>query len=259
MSDGQLPPVPIDAVAGRASEHGVTLFMGVLAVLTLLFALAHWKRSGRPVFLLLFVVGGLMVFFEPMVDTVGAVWFPTNSIVGLELYGRIIPVWVCLTYFCYFGIGVGASWLALRASTTARRVWMLFGALMAADTAMELILLHLDGIYLYYADPPLVVARFPLWWAPTNALIIVAAAAAIRCLEGQLRGVRQLLIIPIGLTCSAACNAAAGWPSWLVINTPVGHVLRDLGGVATFAVATWIIGGAVAPAITRAALSPVTK
>src|SRR5581483_109299 len=223
------------------------------AAATLLFALWHWNRSGRPVFLLLFAVGGLMVLFEPMVDTVGAVWFPTNSWVGLELYNRVIPVWVCLTYFCYFGIGVGASWLALRASTTPRRVWSLFGALMVADAVMELILLHLDGIYLYYADPPLVLARFPLWWAPTNALIIVAAAAAISCLEDNLRGVRHLLIIPIGLTCSAACNAAAGWPSWLVINTPVGPVLRDLAGIATFAVAAGVIGGVVAPAIAHTA------
>lgn len=249
MNDGQLPPVPLDAVAGHSSELGVTLFMGAMAALTLVFALVHWRRTGRPIFLLLFCVGGLMVFFEPMVDTVGAVWFPANSMVALELYHRIIPIWVCLTYFSYFGIGVGAAWLAIRAQPTRRRLWTLWCAFIVADVVMEVVLLHLDGIYLYYAAPPLVVAKFPLWWAPVNSLIIVGTAAVIRRLEPTLRGPRYLLIIPAGLSCSAAGNAVAGWPSWLVINSDLGPLPTQLGGVATFAAAAWIVGGVLAPLV----------
>jgi hypothetical protein len=36
-------------------------------------------------------------------------------------------------------------------------------------------------------------------------------------------------------------NAAVGWPSWLAINTDVGWVLTQLGGLATFAVACVIV------------------
>lgn len=238
---GQLPTPPLHATVGHGAQTGVTIVWAVLAVLTLLFALRHWRTSGRPTFLLLFLAGGLMVFFEPMVDAVGAVWFPTDSTVVFRLYNRVLPLWVLENYFCYFGIGVGATWLALRANATPRRLWTLFALFIACDWGMETILLHLPTIYIYYGHQPLTVDRFPLWWAPVNSLIIIATALAIRQSETALRGARQLLIIPIAWTCSAACNAAAGWPSWLVINSHVSPVLRTLGGIATYAAAGWIL------------------
>jgi hypothetical protein len=47
--------------------------------------------------------------------------------------------------------------------------------------------------------------------------------------------------IPLALTTSEAVNAAVGWPSWLVINTDVGWVLTQVGGLATFAVACVVV------------------
>jgi hypothetical protein len=240
-SPGQIPPPPTQLVVGHGAQTAVTIVMGTLAALTLLFALWHWRRSRTPTFLLLFVVGGLMVFFEPMVDTVGAVWFPKNSWTAFHAYGRFLPVWVWLTYFCFFGLGVGLVWLALKARPTASRIWGLFAAVAIGDCIMEVILLHLQHVYAYYGHQPLTLLRFPLWWAPVNALIIVAAAAAIRRLDAELQGIRRLAIIPIGLTCSAALNAAAGWPSWLVINSRVGTIVIAIGGIATFAIASWIV------------------
>jgi hypothetical protein len=50
-----------------------------------------------------------------------------------------------------------------------------------------------------------------------------------------------LAVIPLALTTSAAVNAAVGWPSWLVINTDVGWVLTQVGGLATFVVAGYVV------------------
>ena len=57
-----------------------------------------------------------------------------------------------------------------------------------------------------------------------------------------------MAVIPLALTTSAAVNAAVGWPSWLVINTDVGWVLTQVGGLATFAV-TCVVVKLVADAV----------
>jgi hypothetical protein len=251
-----LPDAPLHSAIDPTTQTAVTSVMGALAGLALLFALGHWRRTGRPTFLLLFVAGGAMMLFEPMVDTVGGVWFPReNSHVAFTLYGRPIPVWLCLTYFAFFGILVPAVWSALRRGVTRRKLWTLYAACALADVVMEVILLHFDT-YIYYADQPLVLLEFPFWWAPVNGLIVLAAASAVLRLEPLLAGARQLLIVPIALTASAAVNACAGWPSWLVINSDLGWAGTQAGGLATYALALWLMGGLVAvltgPAVARA-------
>jgi hypothetical protein len=54
-------------------------------------------------------------------------------------------------------------------------------------------------------------------------------------------GWRQLLVIPVALTVSAAGNTIAGWPSWFVINTDVGFLWTQVGGLATFALSAWFM------------------
>jgi hypothetical protein len=254
-SPNQLPLAPIHTSIDETVQTNVTVVMGVIAVATLIFSLYHWRRTGKPTFLVLFVAGGLMMLFEPMVDTVGAVWFQKeNAWVAFTLYGRPIPVWLCLTYFFYFGIGVGAGYLFLRRGVTRGQVWLMFGAGIAGDFLLETILLHYDT-YIYYGDQPLVLLKFPLWWAPVNSLIVLVAAAVVYRFDDYLAGARQLLIIPIALTCSAAVNAGAGWPSWLVINSEMGWVPRQLGGLLTWVLALWFVS-LVAGAVAKRATEP---
>ena len=240
-SENQLPLAPINTAIDASVQRNVTIVMGVIAAATLIFALVWWARTGRPTFLLLFIAGGLMMLFEPMVDTVGAVWFPKEgSNVAFTLYGRPIPVWLCFTYFVYFGLGVSSAYLVLRRRATPGVLWALWGAAMLGDFVLEATLLHFDT-YIYYGDQPLVLAKFPLWWAPVNGLIVVVTATVVYRFDAELRGVRTLLIVPIALTCSAAVNAAAGWPSWLVLNSEMGWVPRQLGGLASWALAAWFV------------------
>jgi hypothetical protein len=117
----------------------------------------------------------------------------------------------------------------------------LFLAGIVGDFVLEATLLHFDT-YVYYGWQPLVVLKFPLWWGPVNSLITMIAGAVILRFERVLTtGWRQLLIIPVALTISAAGNTIAGWPSWLVINTNVGFLWTQVGGVATFALSAWFM------------------
>jgi hypothetical protein len=115
-----LPRPPLDASIGSQVQFWDIAFMGTMAALALLFALFDWVRSGRPMFLLLFIGGGAMMLLEPMVDTLGGCWFPgDNAIIAFWANGRPIPVWLCLAYFFYMGIGIGVVWMFLRKGLSA--------------------------------------------------------------------------------------------------------------------------------------------
>src|SRR5436305_6229934 len=234
------PQPPLDMVVGKGPEMVITVLLGFIAAVTLLCSLAHWVRTRRPVMPLLFVTGGAMMVFEPMVDTVGGCWFPANSTVAFHAWGRPIPLWLCLAYFFYFGIASAVIWIALRRGVTRAQLWMVFGAAMVGDLAFEWVLLTVAP-YAYFGYQPLRLGNFPLWWMAVNGLVPIVLGAAVYRLDDQLRGRRVLAIIPIGLTVSAAVNASVGWPSWLVINTNLGWAATQLGGIATFALAGAIL------------------
>lgn len=236
MNESLIPPAPVDSVISDAVDRNVNIVMFALAGLALAYSLVYWRRTGRPTFLLLFVAGGAMMVLEPLVDTVGACWFPEDSWRAFELWSRPIPVWLCVTYFVYFGIGGGLTWVLMRRGASAVTLWLVFAGDIAADFVLEATLLHWDT-YVYYGDQPLVFAKFPFWWAAVNASIAMAVPAAIVLCERGLRGWRQVYIVPLALSISAAVNIVVGWPSWTAINSDPSDLARQALGLLTFAFA----------------------
>ena len=245
-----VPTPPYEATVSDAVQTTVTTVMAGLAISALAFALVYWWRTGRPTILVLFFAGGAMMLLEPFVDVVGGCWHPQNLARVFTLWDRPMPVWLCLTYFVYFGVGGGLTWIVIRRGVSSKVLWGLFMAGIVADAVMEMVLLHW-GTYVYYGDQPLVVLKFPLWWAPVNSLIDLAVAVAIVRYQHALRGARAALIIPLAMGISAAVNTVAGWPSWTAINSNIRGFAGALLGVATFAVAAVIMRVLASP---RAAL-----
>jgi hypothetical protein len=237
-----LPQPPFETAVDPTVQIWVTGLIALAAIAALAYALIDWRRSGKPIFLLLFFGGGAMMIIEPMIDTVGGCWFPEiNAWVVLRAYGRGFPLWFCLVYFVYFGVGVGVVWRLMRRGLTRERLWTLYFAAIAADVVLEVLLLHF-GTYLYYGPQPLLFLGFPLWWAAVNALTTMAAGAIVCRYEAHLTdGWRPLQIAPIALSVSMGVNAMVGWPSWLVINTPVDPVFTQLGGVASYGLSLWLM------------------
>src|SRR5215213_3608680 len=140
-----IPQPPFEAAIDPAVQFWATSFMALMAGGALLYALYQWRRSGKPTFLLLYLSGGAMMAFEPLVDTVGACWFPENNAwVAFHAYGRPLPVWLCLVYFVYFGIGVSVVWQAMRRGLSRAQLWYVFIGCMVGDFVLEAVLLHFD-------------------------------------------------------------------------------------------------------------------
>lgn len=226
------PVPPIDMLTNHAAERGALYVMIALCAAALVFALWHWARSGRPVGLLMFLSGGAMMVMEPMADTVGGCWFPKDSMIFYMGWGRPIPLWLCLTYFAYFGLGAAILWTMMERGISRTQLWAFFLGEIVADIVLETVLLNL-GVYTYYGHQPLLFAGFPLWWAPVNALVSVTAAYVTLRLARAVSGWQLLLLIPALLSTSAAANGAAGWPSWFAINTDIGGVATQACGVAS--------------------------
>jgi hypothetical protein len=234
------PQPPLDMAVDKTAELGITVALAGIVAVALILSLIDWYRTGRPLVLSLMVSGGAIMIFEPMVDTVGGCWFPSNSWTAFSAWGRPMPVWLCLAYFFYFGIATSAIWKAFRKGLTQRQIWLVFCAAMLGDLIFETVLLTMNP-YVYYGHQPLVLGKFPLGWMAVNAAIPLVLAALIYRFDSYFRGWRILAVIPLALTTSAALNAAVGWPSWLVVNTDVGWVLTQVGGLATFAVACYVV------------------
>lgn len=236
MNDSRIPSPPVDSLIGHTADRNVNIVMFTLAGLALVSSLVYWRRTGRPTLLLLFLAGGSMMVLEPIVDTVGACWFPANEWRAFVLWNRPIPVWLCVTYFVYFGIGGSAIWALMRRGASARTLWLVFAIGVAADFALEAILMQWNT-HIYYGDQPLVLAKFPFWWGAVNASIAVAVPASIVVCERWLQGWRQVAIVPLALSVSAATNIVVGWPSWTAINSNPSHVVRQALGLLTYAIA----------------------
>jgi hypothetical protein len=236
-----LPKIPINSAITPSTQTAVTATMAAFAVGALIYSLYHWRRSGRPVFLMMFIAGGAMMAMEAAVDTVGGCWFPRiHSWVAFTAYGRPLPVWLCLAYFFYFGILGGVFWSVMRKGISASGVWGLFLIGIVGDAIFEMILLHFHT-YIYYGGQPLRILRFPFWWGAVNSVIVVVAAGFLTRFESYFSGRRALLIIPMAVSTSAALNALAGWPSWLVINSKMPWLPRQLGGLLSFVLAAWAV------------------
>lgn len=236
-----VPQPPLEMLVDKTAELYITGGLATIAGVALIYSLIQWARTGRPVMLLLFIGGGAMMLFEPMVDTVGACWFPRNSWVGFEAWGRPLPVWLCIAYFFYFGIASALVWQGLKRGMTRAQIWIAFVSLMVGDLLFESALLTVDP-YTYYGYQPLWLSNgFPLWWMAVNAGVPMVLGALVYKFDDTFRGWRALTIVPLALSTSAAVNAVIGWPSWLVINTELPWALTQAGGIATFAFAFAVI------------------
>jgi hypothetical protein len=236
MSLAVLPQPPLDSAVSSTVETTVTSAIAAIGVAALAFALTHWRISGRPTVLMLLLAGGAMMVLEPFVDLVGACWHPSNLTRAFTLWERPMPVWLCLTYFVYFGIGGGLSWLAVRRSASRRTIWALFFAGIAGDVVLENVLLNWH-LYVYYGHQPLKLLNFPLWWAAVNSTVNVVVAVAVVRYARSLQGMLQLLIIPLAVGISLALNSIVGFASWTAINSGFDGIVLQLSGLVTFGVA----------------------
>lgn len=213
-----------------------TIITAVLAVVVAGFvaaALAHWRRSGSPAFLLMLVGGYVCSFNEATVDVLGHCFFPLDGVTGYTAFGRAVPVWVILAYVVFFG---GLSYvmaLALRRGASHRVMWCGIAVFGVLNVLLEIPMLR-AGLYVYYGYQPFAIGGFPLSWLVINSLGSLFGAVVVVRLSWFFTGARQLLLVFVPFTTYMASWVLA-MPHFAITNTDMAPGIRMAAAVLSMA------------------------
>lgn len=237
---------PVEAAVTAHDQFVALVAIGIaslILVVALAVAVRDWKRSGTPIALLLIVAGGVAFFAEPMVDLLGGCWHPAHGQDALfSLIDRPMPLWVLFPYITYFGVSAMFTYLAFVNGVSTRTMWKWFLVPVVCDIAMEESLLTLsDNLYIYYANQPLRLHNFPLWWAAPNTFGIYLSGVIVALTAQHLRGWRLGLVPFSILMCYVASAGIVGFPSFMVINSSAPFWVTQLGGIGSFVMAGMLV------------------
>lgn len=240
----RLPEPPIAAPANVAVDFWATIIYSSFALCALLYGLYYWRKTGKPIIVLMLMGGALCSMVEPFVNVVGAVWHPmVNQVTAFTLMGRGMPWFLVTGYIFYFGVLGSLTYLAFQKGVTTRQFWLWATVPMLVDVVMEELMLYWD-LYYYYGEQPLIlINKLPLWWVPCNSLGEVLGVCLVLKAAPVLKGWRQLFIPILIPICDAVAYSAISLPSWWVVNTPVSPWVTQLGGLATCGLALMVLYG----------------
>lgn len=217
----------------------ITAILAVVVTAFVVAALADWRRSGSPAFLLVLVGGYVCSFNEATVDVLGHCFFPVDGVIAYTAFGRGIPAWVVLAYVVFFG---GLSYLmalAFKRGVSRRTMWCgiaIFGVL---NVVLELPMLG-AGLYVYYGDQPFTVGGFPVSWLVINSLGSLFGAVVVTRLSWFFTGPRQVLLVFVPFATYMASWVLA-MPHFAVTNTDAPTGVRLAAAALSMALGTFAI------------------
>lgn len=218
MFPAAVPQMPIEP----APETAFAVYTALMA-LTTAGMLAWWagrrERRASPVLPLLVLGGAISGLMEPWLDNVVLYrWPPEQDLAAFEAFGRTVPIFVIVGYAWFCGGLLFFAARALEASPTPRRVWTILGVVAVVDF-VAIGLSAWIGVSDFFGDPPMEIARYPLWWAAIDGLDVVLGGTLVLLLAPHLRGAQRLWLV---LVPSVALGGAAGivsWPVSIAINS----------------------------------------
>ena len=247
-SNAQLPvPASVVNIALTSTDHEIAHWIfwisSVIVAVGVIYALQDWRKNKSVVPLLLIIGGAAANLSEPFVDIVAGCWHPAAGQHTLfELMGRPMPVWLFPTYIASFGVQAMVMYVAFRRGISARAMWLWYLVPVMSDIVLEVCLLNLsDNLYVYYGNQPLVLAGFPLFWAPINALGVYVPVVVLTLLSPHMKGWKLATVPLFTPLLYAAVMGLTGMPSIVVINTAAPSWMVPLGGLASTALALTVV------------------
>ena len=230
-----LPIPPMNAVPDPTVVHWVTLIYIALVGIGLLYALVNVRQPKGRVMLLVMIGGALSILCEPLLDLLGAAWYPIINIpVAFELMGRPMPAWLILAYTVFFGfVGSFTIW-SFQRGVTQTQIWLMFLVPICLDIFQQEVLLHYQ-LLMYYGNQPLILLwKFPFWWAPCDSFGDFLAATVFFLLMPYMRGTRALALPLIYPIVDFIGYAAVSIPRFNAVNTQMPNWATQLCGLASW-------------------------
>ncbi len=222
---------PTEMTTPATAQTVITVILAIVVAGFVGAAIRDWRRTGRPVFLLMLAGGLVCSFNEATVDVLGHCFFPSDGWIVYTAFDRSIPLWVVLAYVVFFG---GLSYLMAAAFTRGvdrRTMWTGIGVFGVLNVALEFPMLA-SGLYVYYGNQPFEVGGFPISWLVINSLGSLLGAVVIARLGWFFTGARQLLIILVPFVTYMASWVLA-MPHFAITNTAAPGPIRMLAAGAS--------------------------
>ena len=233
MFDNQLPPPPVDMIMPPANDFFSVATLALLALLTAWTVYQCW-RVKSPMYLLILIGGTLCFLQEPIVDHLGAVWYPQHQqgFTVWRAFNVSLPLWVIPGYGLYVGGLAVYLYRKMSVGMTVKRLWVTYFLIWMVSLVMELPQLQ-AGTYVYFGDVPFKIGGFPLTWAMTNATIMMLSAAVLVAYKDFLVGPKLILVPIIVQMANAAAQMANGYPIFLALNSGAGSGTTLVAGCVT--------------------------
>lgn len=260
MSDLSSIPQPPDGLVMNATGQTIfTIGVTIPWIILLVLAIRYLVRDRSPVLMLFLAGGAICILMEPVVDVLGMCFFPReNQWVGVETFGRPIPIFMWPVYSWFVGGQAYLFWRLFQRGMNRSQLWKLWLVVMGVNVVLESPGILMD-VYTYYGPQPFNLWGLPLWWPPVNASMPIVAAFLIHKMTPHLTGARALAVIPFLPMADGLTNGALAWPVWTALNTQIGFWATYPAAVATFglaALAVWVMTKGLPAAETAPA--PVT-
>jgi hypothetical protein len=233
-----LGPRPEDMHASGAAWM-FTVVVGIGFVLVAAWCLAYAVRR-RDVLPLVMLGGGLLsVGLEPVVDTMGKVWYAKdNPWVVYTSMGVPQPAFLVLGYALFWG---GSVYVGSRFVLNGTSLWKVFATIFAMDLFVEYLGAPILGVGVYYDFSPFNLLGFPLWWAFINGAAGAVGVWLLVVLEPRLTGWRRLGLLPVSATAFGATHATCAWPVWLCMHSDAPHWIGYLAGAYAIAMSFGVV------------------
>jgi hypothetical protein len=226
-------PPELRLVPVRTAVHwGATIVPAIVLLVAVAFGIREWRRTGRPLLLVVLAGGALCTLIEPVIDAVGQVYLrEANATIVYRLAGRGMPIWVPPFWAVFAGLQTYLFCNLLRSRPDRRRYWTVVLTVFSIALVLELPSTAL-GLYEYFGHQPFNPTGMPLWWLFTY-LGGLGAAALIVGRPELFSGPRILLAVPLVPSAIAAWMAATGWPTFLALQSGAGLFVTYPAAVMT--------------------------
>ncbi|MFV9455567.1 hypothetical protein ACNJ7E_19260 [Rhodococcus sp. NM-2] len=200
-----------------------------------LWCLAFAVRRKDTLPLLMLGSGLLSVGLEPIVDTMGKVWYAKdNPWVVYTAVGVPQPAFLLLGYALFWG---GTVYVGSRFVLRGTSLWKVFATVFAMDLFVEYLGAPILDVGVYFDFSPYTLFGFPVWWAFVNGAVAAVGVWLLLALEHRLSGWRRLALLTVSPTAFAATHATCAWPVWVTLHSDVPQWAGWIAGTYAIAMA----------------------
>ena len=231
--DNQIPLPPVEMLMPGTANNVIAAINYFALAVVAVFMLRDSKRRHSWLALFCLLGGSISFLQEPIYDIVGSVWYPQYGQTPLfRAFNASIPAWMLPAYAWYIAGQGYWMYTQFQRGMKPTLMWRYYVLFWFSNLLLEVPGLTL-GIYHYYGAQPFKVFGFPLWMAMTNSLMPLVLGAAYHAFEDVLKGRATWLAAPMVPMAIGACQIAAGWPTWLALNSGGGLLVTHAAALVS--------------------------